>query len=68
LSIQGGEFAWEKDAIQPTLEDINITVKKGQLLGVLGRVGAGKVYVYCDFGFGLLKFCRLDEFAFRNYR
>ncbi|KXN89408.1 Metal resistance protein YCF1 [Leucoagaricus sp. SymC.cos] len=33
LSIRKGDFIWEKDAIQPTLEDINISVKKGQLLG-----------------------------------
>jgi ABC-type polysaccharide/polyol phosphate transport system ATPase subunit len=31
------------DAIQPTLEDINLTVKKGELIGILGRVGGGKV-------------------------
>ncbi|KAF5362251.1 hypothetical protein D9756_002523 [Leucocoprinus leucothites] len=42
LSIKGGDFTWEKDAVQPTLEDINISVKKGELFGVLGRVGAGK--------------------------
>ena len=27
----------------PTLEDINLTVRKGELIGILGRVGAGKV-------------------------
>ena len=29
--------------MSPTLEDINLTVKKGELVGILGRVGAGKV-------------------------
>jgi len=43
LSIINGEFSWNKDAVQPTLEDINLTVKKGELIGVLGRVGCGKV-------------------------
>lgn len=43
LSIVGGDFSWEKDASQPTLEGIDLTLKKGELLGVLGRVGAGKV-------------------------
>lgn len=43
LSIVGGEFSWTKDAASPTLEDVNLTVKKGELVGVLGRVGAGKV-------------------------
>lgn len=43
LSITDGEFAWSKESASPTLEDINLTVKKGELVGVLGRVGAGKV-------------------------
>ncbi|KAF9442601.1 multidrug resistance-associated ABC transporter [Macrolepiota fuliginosa MF-IS2] len=42
LSIKNGDFSWEKDAVQPVLEDINLTIKKGELFGVLGRVGAGK--------------------------
>ncbi|EIN06055.1 multidrug resistance-associated ABC transporter [Punctularia strigosozonata HHB-11173 SS5] len=42
LSISHGEFTWSKQAVQPTLEDINLTVKRGELVGVLGRVGAGK--------------------------
>ena len=43
MSIRDGEFAWSKDAVSPTLEGINMTVKKGELVGILGRVGAGKV-------------------------
>ncbi len=43
LSIKDADFSWEKDAVQPTLEGINLVVRKGELLGVLGRVGAGKV-------------------------
>jgi ATP-binding cassette, subfamily C (CFTR/MRP), member 1 len=42
LNIRNGDFSWSKEAIQPTLEDINLSVAKGQLLGVLGRVGSGK--------------------------
>lgn len=42
LSIKGGEFAWTKSDVQSVLEDINLTVRKGELVGVLGRVGAGK--------------------------
>ncbi|EKM50357.1 uncharacterized protein PHACADRAFT_263609 [Phanerochaete carnosa HHB-10118-sp] len=42
LDIRNGEFTWNKDAQSPTLEGINLTVKKGELVGVLGRVGAGK--------------------------
>lgn len=42
LAIDNGEFYWSKEAPQPTLEDINLTVRKGDLVGILGRVGAGK--------------------------
>lgn len=43
VTIHDGEFRWNNDAIEPTLENINIEVKSGELLGVLGRVGCGKV-------------------------
>ncbi|KAF4593191.1 hypothetical protein EYR38_008903 [Pleurotus pulmonarius] len=42
LSIKKADFWWSKKDASPALEDINITVKKGELMGVLGRVGAGK--------------------------
>jgi ABC-type multidrug transport system fused ATPase/permease subunit len=42
LSIKGGEFQWNKEDISAALEDINLTVRKGELVGVLGRVGSGK--------------------------
>ncbi|KAG2112527.1 P-loop containing nucleoside triphosphate hydrolase protein [Suillus clintonianus] len=42
LSIKGGEFQWNKQDITAALEDINLTVHKGELVGVLGRVGSGK--------------------------
>jgi ATPase subunit of ABC transporter with duplicated ATPase domains len=45
LSITHGEFLWSKDAKEPILQDINLTVKKGELIAILGQVGAGKVGV-----------------------
>jgi ATP-binding cassette, subfamily C (CFTR/MRP), member 1 len=68
LSIKKGDFSWSSSAVEPTLEDINISVKKGELLGIFGRVGAGKVR-----GFGCSrKSVRLtralaDEFVVRYY-
>jgi len=56
LSIKGGEFAWTKNDVQPVLEDINLTVRKGELVGILGRVGAGKV--------GCAIFYDMDAFDF----
>lgn len=43
LTIRGGEFRWTKKSYEATLDDINLTVEKGELVGILGRVGAGKV-------------------------
>ena len=45
LSISGGAFLWTKNGTQPTLEGINLTARKGELVGILGRVGSGKVRV-----------------------
>ncbi|KAF8527278.1 P-loop containing nucleoside triphosphate hydrolase protein [Gautieria morchelliformis] len=42
LEIQGGEFQWRSEEVEPALHGIDLTVKKGELVGVLGRVGAGK--------------------------
>ncbi|KAF8317395.1 hypothetical protein DL93DRAFT_2125118 [Clavulina sp. PMI_390] len=42
MSIRNGEFRWSEDAKEPTLENINLEVKSGELLAVLGRVGSGK--------------------------
>ena len=43
LSIKDADFSWSKDGSEATLEGINLSVKKGELLGIFGRVGAGKV-------------------------
>ena len=37
------DFSWSKNMAEPTLEGINLKIKKGELVGILGRVGAGKV-------------------------
>lgn len=43
ISVAHGEFAWNsKPGVERTLVDINLSVKKGELLAVVGRVGAGK--------------------------
>lgn len=41
--IKGGEFKWQPDATEATLENIDLSVMKGELVAVLGRVGDGKV-------------------------
>ncbi|KAI5478725.1 putative ABC metal ion transporter [Pseudohyphozyma bogoriensis] len=43
VSVVGGEFAWSSaQGAQPALVDISLSLKKGELLAVVGRVGAGK--------------------------
>ena len=38
--IENGTFSWGDDA--PTLKNINLNVKKGGLVAVVGTVGSGK--------------------------
>lgn len=42
ISIKNGEFRWMSNSTEPTLQDIDLDVKKGELLAVIGRVGDGK--------------------------
>ncbi|ORY80748.1 P-loop containing nucleoside triphosphate hydrolase protein, partial [Leucosporidium creatinivorum] len=43
ISVVHGEFSWNtKSNAEATLVDINLSLKKGELLAVVGRVGAGK--------------------------
>lgn len=42
VSVVRGEFAWTSAAVEPILTDINLSLKKGELLAVVGRVGSGK--------------------------
>ena len=43
LVMGEANFAWSHNASSPTLEGITLTVRMGELVGVFGRVGAGKV-------------------------
>ncbi|KAG9093297.1 hypothetical protein FRC07_011491, partial [Ceratobasidium sp. 392] len=42
VEIRGGVFKWSKTATQPTLEGVDLTIRKGELVCILGPVGCGK--------------------------
>jgi len=42
MEIKGGEFRWNADSAQPTLEGVDVGLGPGELVAVLGRVGSGK--------------------------
>jgi ABC-type uncharacterized transport system ATPase subunit len=72
LSIANAEFYWSKDGKEPTLQDINLTVRKGELIAVLGQVGAGKAgipSVFCRTkGVLIVVFNLLEQFVVRYHR
>ncbi|KAI8072721.1 multi drug resistance-associated protein MRP [Gongronella butleri] len=42
IDLQQGTFRWSSTAAAPTLADVDVQVKKGELIAIVGRVGAGK--------------------------
>lgn len=41
--VKNGAFKWSDKVDELTLQEINLSVKKGELVALLGRVGDGKV-------------------------
>lgn len=40
--VENGEFTWDEEQPSPILKDINIKLQQGQLVAIVGTVGAGK--------------------------
>ncbi|KAJ1654030.1 hypothetical protein IWQ61_005966 [Dispira simplex] len=42
VEIKGGQFTWLDDQLTPTLDNINLVCRKGELMAIVGKVGSGK--------------------------
>jgi ABC-type multidrug transport system fused ATPase/permease subunit len=42
IKVKNGDFSWESGNSDLTLQDVNLNIKKGSLIAVVGRVGSGK--------------------------
>ena len=40
--VHGGCFAWKETQEMPTLHDINLDIRRGSLVTIVGKVGSGK--------------------------
>ena len=43
VKAENVDSSWDINSTDPTLRNINMELKKGQLVGVIGSVGSGKV-------------------------
>lgn len=51
VTVEGGCFNWDSDSPASILSDISISIKRGSLVTVVGRVGSGKSsLLYCLLG------------------
>lgn len=46
VSIRNASFKWSASADEETLKNVSLSVKKGELVAILGRVGDGKVRLF----------------------
>jgi ABC-type bacteriocin/lantibiotic exporter with double-glycine peptidase domain len=42
VCVESGAFKWEPDAELPTLRNVDIEIKKGSFVAIVGMVGSGK--------------------------
>ena len=42
MRIESADFCWEKGQTEPTLSNIDLKVKPGSLVAIVGQVGSGK--------------------------
>lgn len=42
IDMEDSTLTWDKEEPVPTLQDVNVSVSRGSLIAVVGKVGAGK--------------------------
>ena len=42
IAVKHGSFAWSKDSTKACLERIDLSIKAGKLVGIVGQAGSGK--------------------------
>jgi ABC-type multidrug transport system fused ATPase/permease subunit len=48
VSIKDGKAQWSTETSEPTLVDMNLSMRPGQLVAVIGPVGSGKVQFFLN--------------------
>ena len=43
IKVEGGAFSWTPELQPPSLNEINLQIKKGDLVAIIAPVGVGKV-------------------------
>lgn len=60
MSINNATFSWSRSA-SPCLRNLNLNIKKGQIVAILGRVGSGKTALLSALA-GNLELIEAEEF------
>ena len=42
IEMTGASFSWLRDSASPTLDSLNLSVRRGELVAVVGKIGSGK--------------------------
>ena len=49
MKMEDASFSWDREAETPTIKNVSVDVKKGQLVAVVGTVGCGKSSLISSF-------------------
>ncbi|MCO5594351.1 hypothetical protein L7F22_048381 [Adiantum nelumboides] len=61
--VENGSFAWGEEGLKSTIKDINLNVKKGSLVMIVGKVGSGKSSLLSALLGEMMKLCGKVSFS-----